>query len=33
MIYVVVISVVLMLIYGPQLWVQWVLNRYNRDAP
>ena len=18
-------------IYGPQLWVQWVLNRYNRD--
>jgi len=32
MIYVVVISVVLMLIYGPQLWVQWVLHRYNREA-
>ena len=32
MIYVVVISVALMLIYGPQLWVQWVLNRYNHDA-
>jgi hypothetical protein len=32
MIYIIVISVVLILIYGPQLWVQWVLNRYNRDA-
>ena len=32
MIYAIVIAVVLMLIYGPQLWVQWVLNRYNRDA-
>ena len=30
MIYVVVIVVALALIYGPQLWVQWVLNRYNR---
>jgi len=32
MIYVIVIAVVLILIYGPQLWVQWVLNRYNRDT-
>jgi len=31
MIYVIVISIVLILVYGPQLWVQWVLNRYNRD--
>lgn len=30
MIYVVVIVAVLLLIYGPQLWVQWVLNRHNR---
>jgi Zn-dependent membrane protease YugP len=30
MIYVVVILVALALIYGPQLWVQWVLSRYNR---
>ena len=30
MIYAVVIVVALALIYGPQLWVQWVLNRYNR---
>lgn len=30
MIYVIVLSAVLILIYGPQLWVQWVLNRYNR---
>ncbi|NCF37298.1 MAG: peptidase [Gammaproteobacteria bacterium] len=30
MIYVVIIAVALALIYGPQLWVQWVLNRYNR---
>ena len=30
MIYVIVIVAVLALIYGPQLWVQWVLNRHNR---
>ena len=30
MIYVVIIAVALALIYGPQLWVQWVLSRYNR---
>jgi len=30
MIYVIVIAAVLILIYGPQLWVQWVLNRYNQ---
>lgn len=30
MIYVVVIIAVLALIYGPQLWVQWVLNRHNK---
>jgi Zn-dependent membrane protease YugP len=30
MIYAVVIVVVLTLIYGPQLWVQWVLSRHNR---
>jgi hypothetical protein len=32
MIYVIVIVAVLALIYGPQLWVQWVLNRYNQRA-
>lgn len=31
MIYVVVIVILLALVYGPQLWVQWVLNRHNRD--
>ena len=31
MIYVIVIAAALTLIYGPQLWVQWVLNRYNRQ--
>lgn len=30
MIYAIAIILVLILIYGPQLWVQWVLNRYNR---
>ena len=30
MIYAIAISLVLILIYGPQYWVQWVLNRYNR---
>lgn len=30
MIYAIAIIVVLLLIYGPQLWVQWVLNRHNR---
>ncbi len=32
MIYAIAIPVVLILIYGPQLWVQWVLDRYNRDT-
>lgn len=32
MIYAIAITLVLILIYGPQLWVQWVLDRYNRDA-
>jgi len=32
MIYAIVIFLVLVLIYGPQLWVQWVLNRYNRET-
>ncbi|TNF91032.1 MAG: zinc metallopeptidase [Gammaproteobacteria bacterium] len=31
MIYVAGIIVILVLIYGPQLWVQWVLNHYNRQ--
>jgi Zn-dependent membrane protease YugP len=30
MIYAIAIILLLILIYGPQLWVQWVLNRYNR---
>lgn len=30
MIYVVIIAAVVLLIYGPQLWVQWVLQRHNR---
>ncbi len=30
MIYAIIIAVVLVLIYGPQVWVQWVLNRHNR---
>ena len=30
MVYFFVIAAVLILIYGPQLWVQWVLNRYNQ---
>ena len=30
MVYVLVIVAILALIYGPQLWVAWVLNRYNR---
>ena len=32
MIYAIAIILVLILIYGPQLWVQWVLNRYNRKV-
>ncbi|MDH3388132.1 MAG: zinc metallopeptidase [Gammaproteobacteria bacterium] len=32
MIYVFVIVAVLLLIYGPQVWVQTVLNRHNRKA-
>ena len=31
MIYAIVILGALVLIYGPQLWVQWILNRYNRE--
>ena len=30
MVYVVVIAILLVLVYGPQLWVQWVLNRHNQ---
>jgi len=30
MVYVFVIALILILVYGPQLWVQWVLARYNR---
>ncbi|MGD8351248.1 MAG: zinc metallopeptidase [Gammaproteobacteria bacterium] len=30
MIYAAVIAAVIALIYGPQLWVRWVLNRHNR---
>ena len=30
--YVIIIIVLLVLVYGPQLWVRWVLNRYNRAA-
>ena len=30
MIYVPVIVLILLLVYGPQLWVQWVLGRHNR---
>ncbi|MDH3220445.1 MAG: zinc metallopeptidase [Gammaproteobacteria bacterium] len=32
MIYVIAIITVLLLIYGPQIWVQAVLNRHNRKA-
>lgn len=32
MIYAVVVALLLILIYGPQLWVRWVLNRYNRKV-
>jgi Zn-dependent membrane protease YugP len=30
MIYVPLIILILALVYGPQLWVQWVMGRYNR---
>ena len=30
MIYILFVSLLLLLIYGPQLWVQSVLSRYNR---
>jgi len=30
MIYAMIIILLLALVYGPQLWVQWVLKRYNR---
>jgi hypothetical protein len=32
MIYALVILLVLIVIYVPRFWVQWVLNRYNREA-
>lgn len=32
MLYLILIIALLMLLYGPQLWVQHVLNRYNRKA-
>ena len=32
MIYVIAIVAVLLLVYAPQLWVQWELNRHNRKA-
>ncbi len=31
MIYLLLFCLFFLLIYAPQLWVQWVLNRYNRD--
>ena len=30
MIYVAIIAAIVLLVYGPQLWVQWVLQRHNR---
>ncbi len=30
MVFATIIFILLILTYGPQLWVQWVLNRYNR---
>ena len=30
--YLILMIAVLMLLYGPQLWVQYILNRYNRKA-
>ena len=30
--YLILIIAILMLLYGPQLWVQYILNRYNRKA-
>ncbi len=30
MTYIIFISLFLLLVYGPQFWVQWVLKRYNR---
>jgi len=32
MVYVLVIVSLMLLIYGPQLWVQWVLNRYSQRS-
>jgi Zn-dependent membrane protease YugP len=32
MVYIVIVAIFLILIYGPQLWVQSVLNRYNQTA-
>jgi len=31
MIYVLMIILLVALVYGPQLWVRWVLDRYNRE--
>ncbi len=30
MVYAIAVVVLLIVIYGPQLWVQWILNRHNR---
>ena len=32
MIYIVIVSALLAFIYLPQMWVQWVLNRYNQQT-
>ena len=32
MIYIGLVGLFLLLVYGPQLWVQWVLNRYNQKV-
>lgn len=32
MIYFLLLAVVLGVLLGPQLWVQWVMNRYNRES-
>ena len=30
--YLLFVGLFLLLVYGPQWWVQWVLNRYNRKT-
>jgi uncharacterized protein len=32
MIYLLLLALLILLLLGPQLWVQWVLDRYNRQA-